>query len=121
MWAQLVVMGFTKILGSTLELYPKKRRRLPPGLATHKHFLVVSLVLNRRLPLLFKLKAMATLAAAAARQAANSLRLSSARTAGQASNLIQRRGLAGAAGETLNLISFCIAWFPISFFSGFEN
>ncbi|KAK9924689.1 hypothetical protein M0R45_033043 [Rubus argutus] len=40
---------------------------------------------------------MATLAAAAARQAANSLRLSSARTAGQASNLIHRRGLAGAA------------------------
>ncbi|PRQ53032.1 hypothetical protein RchiOBHm_Chr2g0162011 [Rosa chinensis] len=40
---------------------------------------------------------MATLAAAAARQAANSLRLSSSRTAGQASTLIQRRGLAGAA------------------------
>ncbi|BFG26283.1 hypothetical protein CerSpe_125570 [Prunus speciosa] len=40
---------------------------------------------------------MATLAAAAARQFATSSRISSARTSSQASNLIQRRGLAGAA------------------------
>ncbi|PQM39093.1 uncharacterized protein Pyn_23340 [Prunus yedoensis var. nudiflora] len=42
---------------------------------------------------------MATLAAAAARQFATSSRISSARTSSQASNLIQRRGLAGAAGK----------------------
>ncbi|XP_021832389.1 uncharacterized protein LOC110772266 [Prunus avium] len=40
---------------------------------------------------------MATLAAAAVRQFATSSRISSARTSSQASNLIQRRGLAGAA------------------------
>ncbi|KAF3443848.1 hypothetical protein FNV43_RR13538 [Rhamnella rubrinervis] len=40
---------------------------------------------------------MATLAAAAARQAATLSRISTSRTSAQAANLIQRRGLAGAA------------------------
>ncbi|KAL5581914.1 hypothetical protein UlMin_014356 [Ulmus minor] len=40
---------------------------------------------------------MATLAAAAARQAATLGRISTSRTSSQAANLVQRRGLAGAA------------------------
>lgn len=43
---------------------------------------------------------MATLAAAAARQAATLGRIPTSRTSAQAANLIQRRGLAGAAGKS---------------------
>ncbi|KAM0958677.1 hypothetical protein ACFX13_024578 [Malus domestica] len=51
-----------------------------------------------RLPLShLKLKGMATLAAAAARQLATSSRISTARTSSLPSNIIHRRGLAGAA------------------------
>ena len=42
---------------------------------------------------------MATLAATAARKAASLTRISSPKTPIQAANLIQRRGLAGAAGN----------------------
>lgn len=48
---------------------------------------------------------MASRVAAAARQAAILTRLSSAKPSPQSANLIQRRGLAGAAGDFLPFLS----------------
>lgn len=62
-----------------------------------------------------KLKAMATLAAAAARKVASLTSISSPKTPIQAANLIQRRGLAGAAGNFIFLLCLCIfrSHFPV--------
>lgn len=57
---------------------------------------------------------MATLAAAAARQLATSSRISTARNSSLPSNIIHRRGLAGAAGNNPKFSILCVVYYLIS-------